>query len=291
MTTPTHGADVLALRQSAQSMCDAAEELIATDLRVGGSLASLTWNGPDAMRARQAWDTEHGPALYRSAKLLVEAGEKLLAEADDQEQTSGGGGLPQGSPPGAVGVAVRSTLAAELFSMRRVLGAVTPSAETVGRIREGVGFLGFLDTANSVYRQVPVPPGVSGALGVVGVADDAYTLGSAWREGDASGVARSAGSLGLTGIGTYAPVHGAVAGASWYVGWEIGEAANTAMAGTRFEENFRNRMDLAFDALGPVGMLATPVGLAYAGVETLWETAAEKISGDDDAVDPGVGGR
>lgn len=290
MTTPTHGADVPALRQTAQSMCDAAEELIALDLRIAGRLHSFTWNGPDAMRARLAWDTEHAPTLYRSAKGLVEAGERLLAEADDQEQASANGGLPDRPAPGAVGVVVRSTLAAELFSMRRVLDALTPSAQTVGQIREGIGAIGFLDTANSVYQQIPVPPGLSASLGLVGLADDAFTLGSALQEGDQAGVARSSGSLTLTGLGAYFPVHGAVASASWYAGWEIGEAANTAMAGTRFEENFAHRMGYAFDALGPVGMLATPFGLAYAGVETLWQTAVEKATGDD-AAGSGVGGR
>lgn len=289
MTTPTHGADVQALRQTAQRMCDAAEELIATDLRINGALSSLTWNGPDAMRALQAWDAEHGPALYRTARTLVVAGEQLLREADDQEQASASGGLPDRPAPGAVGVAVRSTLAAELFSMRRVLDALTPSAQTVDALRDGISTISFINTLNSAYERIPLPAGLSTGITVVGAANDAYSLGSAWREGDLAGVVSNGGSLGFTALATRLPVHGALAGASWHVGWEIGEAANTAMADTRFEQNFRNRMDSAFDALGAWGMLATPVGLAYAGAETLWETAAERISGDD-AAGPGVGG-
>lgn len=304
MTTPTHGADVLALRQTAQSMCDAAEDLIAIDLRIGGRLASLTWNGPDAMRARQAWDSEHAPALYRSAKVLVEAGERLLLEADDQEQissgglpqrrTPGGGGLPQGPPTGAAGVSVRATLAAELAMVRRLLDDLTPSAETVGQIRaavvEAVNGANYLNNLSTAAQNVPLSPLVSGGIGALGVGLDAAALQTAWREGDLAGVARSAGSLELSALAMRFPVQGAAAGAAWYVGWEVGEGANRAMAGTRFEENFRHRMDYAFDAIGAWGMLATPVGLAYAGVETLWDTAVDKFSGDD-AAGPGVGGR
>lgn len=294
MTTLTHGADVPALRQTAQAMCDAAAELIAADLRVSAGLTSLTWNGADAMRARQAWDSEHGPALYAAARALTHAGETLLREADEQEQASAGGDGPVGPPPGAVDADVRSTLAAELFSLRRVLDAVTPSAETVGRLRDALGATvsgaNVLNNINTVAQHLPLSPLVSGGVSALGAAQDAVTLQTAWREGDLSGVARSVGSLEMSALAMRFPVQGAAAGVAWHVGWEIGEGANRAMAGTRFEENFRDRMDSAFDALGAWGMLATPVGLAYAGVETLWETAAEKLSGDD-AAGPGGGGR
>lgn len=294
MTTLTHGADVPALRQTAQAMCDAAAELIATDVRVSAGLTSLTWNGQDAMRARQAWDSEHGPALYAAARELTHAGEKLLLEAEDQERASAGGDLPAGPPPGATGASVRSTLATELSSLRRVLDALTPSAETVGRIRDvfssAVTGANYLNNINTVAQHLPLSPLVSGGIGALGAGLDAATLQTAWREGDLSGVARSAGSLELAALAMRFPVQGAAAGAAWHVGWEIGEGANRAMAGTRFEENFRDRMDSAFDALGAWGMLATPVGLAYAGVETLWETAAEKIAGDESG-GSGVGGR
>lgn len=298
MTTLTHGADVPALRHTAQSMCDAAEEMIATDLRVSAGLGALTWNGPDAMRARQAWDAEHGPALYAAARVLVGAGEMLLHEADDQEQASGGGDLPHGPPPGAVGVAIRSTLASELFSMRRVLDAFTPSAETVDRIRGAVSSVvsgavsgaTYLNNLNTAAQNVPLPPLLSGGIGALGVAQDAATLQTAWREGDLSGISRSLGSLEISAIAARYPVHGAAAGVAWHVGWEIGEGANRAMAGTRFEENFRERSNSIFDAWGAWGMLVTPGTLIVSGVETLWETAAESAAGD--ATDgPGVGGR
>lgn len=285
MTHPTHGADVLALRSTAQQMYDAAEELIATDLRVSGGLWSLTWNGPDAMRARQAWDSQHGPALYAAAGALAESAEQLLAEADDQEQTSAPGALPVGPPPGMVASAVRSTLAAEVFALRTVLDGLTPSAETVGRIRsavgEAIGVAGLLDSVNTVGQHVPVPPGVSAGIGALSAAQDVSTLRAAWQEGDLSGVVRSLGSLETAAVATRFPVAGAAAGVAWYTGWEIGEAANTVMEGTRFERNYRDRNDAILDILGPWGMLVTPGTLIVAGAETAWQTVTDSDSDSD----------
>lgn len=303
MTTPIHGADALELRRTAQAMCDAAEELIATDLRVSGALGSLTWNGPDAMRARLAWDTEHGPALYTAAGALARAGEQLLREADEQEQTSAAG-TAAGAPPGAVAFSMRSTLAAELFSIRTVLEVLTPSAETVERIRGGINAANTLNDLNTLTEKVRVPPALGRIVGALGVASDVKAFSEARAQGDVAGQIRSGGSLATTGVGVVHPVAGAAASIVWEGGWgayDLGQEAAEAIAqqaadGTGFGANFQRRNDAILDTVGAWGMLATPGTLIVSGAETAWQAvtqdnAAEAPGSGDDVPGSGVGGR
>src|SRR5699024_5606190 len=117
------GADVEHLRATAQQICEAAAELIATAVRVGGALSTLTWNGPDAMRARQAWDTEHAGALLATARVLVDAGQLLLTEADQQEGASTADASAV-APPGPAGQSTDSgpTVAEQLSALTMLLG-------------------------------------------------------------------------------------------------------------------------------------------------------------------------
>src|SRR5690625_4716555 len=234
MTTPTHGADVNALRATAQAMCNTAEELIATDLRVTGALATLTWNGPDAMRARQAWDAEHGPALVSAGGELARAGDPLLVEADQQEQASAAGagaGAGAGSrtlhasvgpAPVTGGPSIRATLAAELRMLRRFIGDITPSAETIGKVRSAIAGAGaalnlntLLDAVPEPVKSLPVAGIVTQPVAALGAASDAASVAESWRDGDVDGAIRSGGSLLGAAVSRRAPVHGAAFSLVW----------------------------------------------------------------------------
>lgn len=286
MTTPTHGADVPALRLSAQAMCDAAEALIATDLRVSGALSSLTWNGPDAMRARQAWDTEHGPALFAAAGELARAGSHLLAEAEDQEHASTADGGPAGPPPGAIAASIRASLGAELFAIRTVMDALTPSSETIERIRGAVTWANLGLNVNTVIDKLPTPTRIAGPVAAAGLVSDVTAFRTARAEGDLDGQLRSGGSVVGSVVGLGSPKHGAVISATWEGAWQFRDRFFT---GSRWEENYIERNDAIADMIGP---LSVPVGLGtfiVSGAETAWETVTEDE--DDPSSGGGVGGR
>lgn len=293
MTTPTHGADVDALRATAQALCDTAEDLVATDLRVAGALSTLTWNGPDAMRARQDWDTRYGPALLSTARSLSEAGEHLLAEADQQEQASAadGAALPQVGPVPYTPPSIRATLAAELRMLRRFIGDITPGPETIGKLRGAIVKAGMALNINTLMDALPDPvrsltvPGiVATPITAAGAVNDMASVGEAWRDGDTDKALRSGGSLLGTAVSRRAPLHGAAIS----VGWEgTYQFRDRVFSGSRWEENFVERNDAIADMIGPGAIPVGPATVIVAGAETGWEKLTEIYRGEDEP--PGEG--
>jgi len=97
----THGADVERLRGVADRM-DGLVRLVAQtagDVRATGSMILAAWDGPDSEEFERSGD--------HAARTLEHAGERLAAfalvlrsNADQQERTSGGGGLGSTGAPG-----------------------------------------------------------------------------------------------------------------------------------------------------------------------------------------------
>lgn len=277
MTSTVHGADVEQLRRTAQAMCDTAEELTATSLRIYGALFSLTWNGQDAMRARMAWDNEYGPRLLVAARALIEAGQHLLAEAEQQELASAGAGAAGQAPtsaPGAVQASVRSTLAQELFSMRALLRMLTPSEQTIDRARSAISSANGLLDFNTVITRLKIPTVVAGPLTAAGLVNDAATFREARQAGDLDGQLRSGGAVGATTVGLVpgGKVAGVLVGGAWEAPWLFRDHVFT---GSRWEENFVERNEAIADTIGPMAVSVGLGTLIVSGVETGWEKLSE----------------
>ncbi len=275
MTTSLHGADIAALRATAQQMCDAAQELIISDLRVATALASLTWNGQDAMRARQDWDGIYAPAIYTAARALVGAGEQVMAHADDQEQTSAAGG--SATAPSAQTQAT----GAQLGALSGVLARVTPSEQTMGAIRKAVSLVGTVQDLNTLAKVVKVPGLIGAALDSASVASDLGQISQSAQDGDYHGALNGSVGIGAVGLGTVSPAHGAAVGVSWKLGTFIGDAFNAGIEGTRYEQNMQEMFDETFDRMGAFGMVMTPAVLGSAAVLTGVQTVGDWFRGDE----------
>lgn len=303
MTNLTHGADVDRLRATAQQICEVAEELIAADIRTTGALAALTWNGPDAMRARQVWDTEHGPALVATARSLVEAGQQLLAEADQQQGVSAAGAAgaapsvpatgDQGAEAGAATLPQTLSTLSVLLNSPKVYaalgrGLIGQVPDSVRSTIDAANFALDLNTiADTVAKGVPVPTAVAAPVAGAGAINDLDRFSTAVGTGDLDGALRSGGSLAGTAVGRVSPAHGAVISTLWNgTYW----ARDRWFTGSRFEENFVARNDAVADMIGPG---AVPVGLGtfiVAGVETGWEKLTEVVTPQASEDPPGSGG-
>ncbi len=100
-----YGADVGQLRALAQQFDGAAERLEQCRGVLSSMLQATVWNGPDAARFRQEWETEAQRAIVAAAARLREAGVSTRSNASDQELTSavdggGGGAAPAPMPRG-----------------------------------------------------------------------------------------------------------------------------------------------------------------------------------------------
>ena len=274
MTTSLHGADIAALRATAQHMCDAAQELIITDLRVATALASLTWNGQDAMRARRDWDGVYAPAIYTAARALTDAGEQVMAHADDQEQTSSAGG----SAPAPS--AQKKATEAQLGALSSVLTRLTPSEQTMGVIRKAVSLVGTVQDLNTLAKVVKVPGLIGAALDTASVASDLGQISQSAQTGDYHGAVNGSVGIGAVGLGTVSPVHGAAVGVSWKLGTFIGDSFNSGIEGTRYEQNMQAIFDQTFDRVGALGMVMTPAVLGSAAVMTGVQTVGDWFRSD-----------
>lgn len=290
MTSPTHGGDVERLRSTARQICEAAEQLIATDIRVTAALSTLTWNGPDAMRARQVWDTEHGPALLATARALVDAGQHLVAEADEQDGVSAAGTVgasrtaPTAPTPTAEGGAGGgATLAQTFTALSALLTSPGPGAALARAamahvpesVRAAISDANLVIDGHTLTNKVPLPGSITGPVAAAGAISDLDTFNAALRNGDVDNALRSGGSLIGSAVGLGSPAHGAAIGFTWE---SVYRARDRWFTGSRFEENFVARNDAIADMIGP---WAVPVGLGtfiVTGVETGIQSGWEKLT-------------
>lgn len=83
------GMDIAEVRSFASAVAGAADALAATADRLDGELTRSPWTGPDAARFRSEWTVSHRAALRSTATRLRAVQRLLVAQADDQERTSG----------------------------------------------------------------------------------------------------------------------------------------------------------------------------------------------------------
>lgn len=86
--TEMYGADVEALRALGTAMGRQGEALELVAQRLTEVVTGTEWSGPDHEQFVDEWHTVHATALLTVAQAIAAAGERAIANADDQERTS-----------------------------------------------------------------------------------------------------------------------------------------------------------------------------------------------------------
>lgn len=87
-----HGADVQQLRALAQTMHRSGERLGQLQREMSQLVDGTLWRGHDAAAFRSDWSTSHRAVLAAAAAQLLSNAKTLAAQADEQDQASGGAG-------------------------------------------------------------------------------------------------------------------------------------------------------------------------------------------------------
>jgi uncharacterized protein YukE len=82
------GMDIPAVRQLAQQMTSAADEIEQLKQRLTSALNSAQWVGPDQQRFKGEWDGNCVSSLTRVAEILRQASQAATQNAQQQEQAS-----------------------------------------------------------------------------------------------------------------------------------------------------------------------------------------------------------
>lgn len=96
------GADVEQLRALAQEILHRSGEMSATAARLSIRIEEVPWYGPDGQRFKSRWSTELAVDLKRVAARMEEAAQAALANAREQEETSGGASTPSNPRPSSI---------------------------------------------------------------------------------------------------------------------------------------------------------------------------------------------
>ncbi|MFI8523419.1 WXG100 family type VII secretion target [Promicromonospora sukumoe] len=115
------GADVAQLRTLATTMRDRTQTLETARALVDSLIDDLDWFGPSGQRFRAEWSDTHRGGLTAAIDSLVQAGNALDRNADDQERTSADAGTAGGAGTGTGGAGGGTTVA----------GAQAPAAPQV----------------------------------------------------------------------------------------------------------------------------------------------------------------
>ncbi len=86
------GADTQALRDLGAQFRSGSEQLLEIRASVGGRLGNTRWVGSDAEQFRGRWTSELQTTVTQVSQALVEAADRLDANAQAQDQTSADGG-------------------------------------------------------------------------------------------------------------------------------------------------------------------------------------------------------
>ena len=97
-----YGGDVAQLRRLAKDLAGGANRLTLLGQQLSGAISTGAWKGHDAERFRSDWTSSHMKLLKSATAGLETASKALLANADEQEKASSGGGSG-GSGPGGGG--------------------------------------------------------------------------------------------------------------------------------------------------------------------------------------------
>lgn len=84
-----YGMDISAVRQLATQFDAKAGEIEQISTLLSSTLQGTQWEGPDATRFRDDWQSQHVTALRTVADALREASRAATSNAQQQEQASG----------------------------------------------------------------------------------------------------------------------------------------------------------------------------------------------------------
>lgn len=83
------GADVEQLEQLGRKFDEESQQLKQAISVVANQLGQTWWQGPDADKFRQEWDSTHKAALARLAEGLQQAAQQVKKQAGEQRRVSG----------------------------------------------------------------------------------------------------------------------------------------------------------------------------------------------------------
>lgn len=84
-----YGADVEQLEQLGRKFDEESQQLKHAISVVTNQLGQTWWQGPDAEKFRQEWDSTHKAALSRLAEGLTQAAQQVKKQAGEQRRVSG----------------------------------------------------------------------------------------------------------------------------------------------------------------------------------------------------------
>jgi hypothetical protein len=205
------GLDADSVRTLARQMDGKADELERIRMSVRSSLSAAPWNGHDADRFRQEWQSTHETRLVNAVTMLRAAGNDLLRNLSQQEQTSaaGTGSITSGSSGGSVGPARLGPAVANYLNGAAASGSGVATVGADGHIQAGAEGSAYATAAHTA-TSASVALGVAGSVGLAASGAASVAAGPAKLGVDgkafvgAEGNAKLAGNVGLNG----AQVHG-----------------------------------------------------------------------------------
>ncbi len=85
-----YGMDIDQVRQLANQMTQAAEQIEQLNSQLTSALNSTQWVGPDQQRFMSEWTSQHSPNLRNVSQGLEQAAQLANQNASQQEQASTG---------------------------------------------------------------------------------------------------------------------------------------------------------------------------------------------------------
>lgn len=85
-----YGADVEQLEQLARKFDAESQSIKQAISTVANQMGNTWWQGPDANKFRQEWESTHRAALSRIAESLQQVARQVKQQASEQRRVSGG---------------------------------------------------------------------------------------------------------------------------------------------------------------------------------------------------------
>lgn len=84
------GADVEQLEQLGRKFDEESQKIKQAISTVASQMGNTWWQGPDANKFREEWESTHRSALTRMAEALQQAAQQVKKQASEQRRVSGG---------------------------------------------------------------------------------------------------------------------------------------------------------------------------------------------------------
>lgn len=84
------GADVEQLEQLGRKFDEESQKIKQAISTVANQMGQTWWQGPDANKFREEWESTHRSSLMRISESLHQAAQKVKQQANEQRRVSGG---------------------------------------------------------------------------------------------------------------------------------------------------------------------------------------------------------